>query len=210
MSEINKYRAALLILSEPLVEEVPPHEIYPHGLMMESESNPQFDEWAKGLFERLHALCVVKGIEPTASGGIDWTRLAMRLVFDYEPRVKGEPRIKIKRKRGAKPKHNKPAAEAARRELAEIVVKKRAGNARLSAKKIAEDLAGKDRRFLPAAFKHMRVETLRKQIERAQKEAARNRVMQLTLAELFGENPKSHLMSETGRGLQRRPNKQPG
>ncbi len=207
MSEINKVRAALLVLSQPLAAEIPPREIHPRGLMR-PDPNPEFEEWIQDLFERLGALCVVKGIGLTASGDINWRGLALRLVFDYEPRDKREPRIKIKRKRGAKPKHDKPAAEAARRELTELIASKRASNPRLSLSKIARDLAGKDKRLLPAAFKHMSAETLRKQIERAQKEAARDRAMQLTLSEIFGHNPQP--IGGTGRGLQWRPNQKPG
>lgn len=209
MSQNNKVLAALLVLRGPLAAEIPPREIYPRGLM-QPDSNPEFEEWVQGLLDRLRALCVVKGIEPTASGDINWMGLAMRLVFDYEPRDKGEPRIKIKRKRGAKPKHDKPAAEAARRELAEIVTSKRASNPRLSVSKIAGDLAGKDKKSLPAAFKHMSVETLRKQIERAQREAARDRVMHLTLSEIFGSIPQPQPIGGAGRGLLWRPNKKPG
>jgi hypothetical protein len=209
MNEINKVRAALLVLNQPLAAEIPPREVYPRGLM-QPDLNPEFEDWAQGLIERLRALCVVNGIEPTASGGIDWPRLAVRLVFDYEPRDKREPRIKIKRKRGAKSKHDKPAAEAARRELAEIVVRKRASNPRLSVSKIAGDLAGKDKKLLPAAFAHMSAETLRKQIERAQKETARDRIRELTLSEILGLNLQTPPNSGTGRGLQWRPNKKPG
>jgi hypothetical protein len=209
MSEITKVRAALLVLSEPLAAEIPSREIYPRGLM-QPDSNPEFDKWAQGLLSRLRALCVVNGIEPMASGSIDWMNLAMHLVFNYEPRDKDEPRIKIRRKRGAKPKHDRPAAEAARRELAELVAKKRAHNSRQSAKKIAEDLVGKDKRLLPAAFKHMAVETLRKQIERAEREAKFARIAHLTLSDILGHNPTTEPIDGTGRGLAWRPSKKSG
>lgn len=197
MSQITKVRAALLVLSEPLAEEVPPREIS-RGLMQPAEPNPEFDKWAQDLFERLRALCIWKGIEPTASGGIDWRSLAVRLVFDYEPRNKHEPRIKVKRKRGAKPKHSTPTAEMARQQLLEIVRTKRASNYRLSVKKVAQDLAGKDNKVLPAFFKNMDWETLRKQIERAEEEAEWRQISQTTFSKLFGLSPVT------------RPNKKPG
>lgn len=217
-SEDEGLALARKLLNEPLEWEMPPPEIYRVDAMLGGEPNPKFEEWKARFFHRLSALYVVKGIEPTKSGGIDWRALALRLIFDYEPRDKREPRIRFRRKRGAKPKHEMPSASAARRKLVEIVARKLAANPRMSVVAIAKSLAGKDE--LPPIYRRNKWETLRKHIERAESEAAKERSFQKVLSELFkgdgllssyrpGKDFLDNLPGWSGSGLNLRPTPRP-
>lgn len=189
MGSDPKLSAALLILGVPLDAEIPPSETpetaLSYGPMHPGPAplNPEFEKWSRSFFERVNALCLVNHIKPTSSGDINWMGLAMHLLFDYEPRDKHAPRIKFKRTRGAKPKHSSPAAKAARLELAEIVAKHRVRNPRQSVSDIARNLAGK--KNVPAFFREVKWETLRKHIERAEREAKREQEFQKALSVLF-------------------------
>lgn len=169
-------RAATLILSAPL-DPPPSATLYDQGLMMAGRPNPAFASWAEQVLERFRAFCVLESIPPAEAGGIDWMLLAYHLARKYEPR------FKIKQKAGRRNTHDTPPAEMARRELAKLVAERRAQNPRLTVMAIAKNLEGK--RVLPQEFRRMKRETLRKQIQRAEKEAVVELAFQKTLSELF-------------------------
>lgn len=206
----NQYRAAMLILSVPIPEEMPPEKDFSRGPMHPDYGapNPEREKWWQDFLERVRALCVWHGIKPTLSGEIDWIGVAFHLIRHYVPKHKGEPRIKLNRKRGAKPKHGSWPAKAARQRLLEIVAQKRSKNPHLSVARIASDLVGK--RVLPELFRHVGYDSLRKHIARAEDEAARDHETQRMMSDLHrlfhpGEEFIESPLGLSGLGLSTRP-----
>jgi hypothetical protein len=174
MSNVNQVRAAVLLLNTPVTP--PPPASIRQGLFGPEQDNPEFLAWCQNIIERCRALCVLEEIPLTESGDINWMGLAIRLAFKYEPK------IRIRRKAGAPRKNDTPAVIEARKKLAELVELKRAKNPRQSVRSIAENLTNRE---LPHAFRHLKPETLRKQVALAARQVALDRAFQKTISELF-------------------------
>jgi hypothetical protein len=203
-------RWAELVLSEPLAAEIPPRDNpWAVGPMMSADevmrrppTNPDHVKWLEEFFDRVRALCVVHRIKPTQSGDINWTGLALHLIFTYEPKRKRETRIKLRHKAGAKLKRSTPQAKADRQALFELVETKLASNPNLSVNGLATNFAKTKalQKMLPARFRGKSADTLRKQIALARNEAKIERDWAMTLGELFDISEPSGLEEQHAGG----------